>query len=452
MNANIRIDTPKENSLENTMKFRRTLLCLALATALPALSNESGAIPMLEQEFEVEVTQAGGTTIVEVNSQQVHREEARQHVEEARRHAEEARKQAQQTRERVRAQADSMREEIRLRMPDVSGLGEAISNSVAYSFTTANVKTIKNAPYAGEVINERIQTLPDGNQLVRKSSNRVYRDSQGATRQEILDSNGQLKTVHIRDAEGTRFVLTPSKKSAIKIGSPKSLVDGKTATLVRRPGAEGDKTLVFKSDSGEAVVRSTENIVVKRIDGDGKEKREEIRVQVGPGKFTFTGNGGLAGLGELGRLGELADLSELNVMSDAFAAAGDAFAMAWRHGEPNIVRLDKSYERTTTSLGTKSFDGVIAEGKMVSYTIPAGKVGNVRPITVSSETWYSPDLQITVYSKHSDPRSGDVIYRVANLKRSEQSTDLFRVPADYEVKDPLGKLAGSIKVERVEKK
>ncbi|MDX2220058.1 MAG: hypothetical protein SF172_13635 [Burkholderiales bacterium] len=440
------------------MKFRRTLLCLALATALPAMSMENGAIPMLEQEFEIEVSQTGGTTIVEVNGQQVQGDEARKYAEEARRHAEEARKHAQQSRERVRAQADSIREEVRLRMPanivmpDVSGLGEAISNSVAYSFTTGNVKSIKNAPYSGEVINERIQTLPDGNQLVKKSSNRVFRDSQGATRQEILDGNGQLKVVHIRDAEGTRFVLTPAKKSAMKIGTPKSLVDGKIATFARKPGPEGERTMVFKSDNGETVVRSSENIVVKRIDADGKEKREEIRVQVSPRSFTFSGNGGLAALGELGKLGELADLSELNVMSDAFAAAGDAFAMAWRHGEPNIVRMDKSFERTTTSLGTRNFDGVIAEGKMVSYTIPAGKVGNVRPITVSTETWYSPDLQITVYSKHSDPRSGDVIYRVANLKRSEQSAELFRVPADYDVQDPLGRLAGAVKIERIEKK
>jgi hypothetical protein len=287
---------------------------------------------------------------------------------------------------------------------------------------------------------------------VKRTSNRVYRDSQGATRQEVLDSNGQLKVVHIRDSEGTRFVVTPSKKSALKIGTPKNLIDGKTATWSQRSGTNGEKTTVTKGPNGETIVKSTENIVVKRIDGEGKEKREEIRVQVGPGNFTFSGTGGLAALGELGKLGELAELSELSVLGDAFHAAGDAFALAWRHGEPSFVRGDKSYERTTTSLGMKNFDGVTAEGKMVSYTIPAGKVGNVKPITVSSETWYSPDLQITVYSKHSDPRAGDVIYRVANLKRTEQNAELFRVPADYEVKDPLGKLAGSIKIERTEKK
>jgi len=429
----------EQNPLENIMKINRTLLTLAVIAALPVLAAEAKAVPIVEHDFEL--FESGGNITVEVNGQTMQGEEARKYAEEARSHARKA-----------RASADRIREEVRVHMPDLSGLGESISNSVAYSFTTGNVKSIKNAPYAGEVINERIQTLSDGNQLVKRTSNRVFRDSQGATRQETLDSNGQLKAVHIRDAEGTRFVLTPSKKFALKIGTPQSLfegkLDGKNATFIRKPGSEGEKTMVFKGPNGETVVKSSENIVVKRIDGDGKEKREEIRVQVGPGSF---GDGGFATLGKLGRLGELAELSELNVMGEAFAAAGDAFAMAWRHGEPTFIRSDKSYERTTTSLGMKNFDGVTAEGKMISYTIPAGKVGNVKPITVSSETWYAPDLQITVYSKQSDPRAGDVIYRVANLKRGEQSQDLFRVPADYEVKDPLSKLAGSIRIEKSDK-
>jgi hypothetical protein len=441
------------------MKARVSLLAVALLNALPALSAtaaEARAIPVIEQEIELSEPAVTGTITVEVNGQVVQGEEARKYAEEARKHVEEARKHAQLSRDKARVHADTIREEMRIRMPDMSGMGDAISNSIAYSFTTGNVKSIKNAPYSGEVINERIQTLPDGNQLVKKSSNRVYRDSQGATRQEILDSNGQLKAVHIRDTEGTRFVLTPSKKSALKIGMPKSLIDGKPITWTGKSATltnkDGETAIVLKGANGETVVKSSENIVVKRIDGDGKEKREEIRVQAGPSKFTFSGNGGFAGLGELGKLGELGELSELSVLSDAFTAAGDAFAMAWRHGEPAFVKMDKSYERTTTSLGSRNFDGVIAEGKMVSYTIPAGKIGNVKPITVSSETWYSSDLQITVYSKHSDPRAGDVIYRVANLKRGEQSSDLFRVPADYEVKDPLGKLTGAVKVERIERK
>jgi hypothetical protein len=79
--------------------------------------------------------------------------------------------------------------------------------------------------------------------------------------------------------------------------------------------------------------------------------------------------------------------------------------------------------------------GVKAQGKLRSYEIPAGEIGNAKPIVVSDESWWSPELQITLYSKHSDPRSGDNIYRVDNLRRDEPSAALFTVPSDYTVKD-----------------
>jgi hypothetical protein len=46
-----------------------------------------------------------------------------------------------------------------------------------------------------------------------------------------------------------------------------------------------------------------------------------------------------------------------------------------------------------------------------------------------------------VYTKHSDPRSGDTVFRLDNLKREEPAANLFSVPSDYTVKDPLAKLA-----------
>jgi hypothetical protein len=89
----------------------------------------------------------------------------------------------------------------------------------------------------------------------------------------------------------------------------------------------------------------------------------------------------------------------------------------------------------TASLGTKDFDGVRAEGKSTTWTIPAGKIGNAKPISVVSETWYSPELQVTVYSRYSDPRTGESIYRLGSIKRGAPPADLFQVPADYKVGD-----------------
>ena len=78
-------------------------------------------------------------------------------------------------------------------------------------------------------------------------------------------------------------------------------------------------------------------------------------------------------------------------------------------------------------------EGIEAEGTRSTITIPAGRVGNDRPLTIVSERWYSPELQIVVLSKHSDPFSGDNVYRLTGISREEPPLSLFAVPADYRV-------------------
>ena len=94
-----------------------------------------------------------------------------------------------------------------------------------------------------------------------------------------------------------------------------------------------------------------------------------------------------------------------------------------------------SANRVETDLGTQVINGVTAQGKSVTHTIPAGEIGNSQPIVSTIETWYSPDLQIPVLSKRSDPRMGQSVYAVTNIQRSEPAASLFQVPSDYTVKD-----------------
>jgi hypothetical protein len=70
-----------------------------------------------------------------------------------------------------------------------------------------------------------------------------------------------------------------------------------------------------------------------------------------------------------------------------------------------------------------------------SETIPAGAIGNDRPITISDERWESPELKVLVSSDHHDPRTGDVKYRLTNINRSEPDGVLFTVPSDYTISD-----------------
>lgn len=86
-------------------------------------------------------------------------------------------------------------------------------------------------------------------------------------------------------------------------------------------------------------------------------------------------------------------------------------------------------------LGTQMIEGVSATGTRTTITIPAGLIGNELPIVTVSERWYSPELQVTVMSTRSDPRSGTTTYKLTNINRSEPVPTLFQVPADYTVHD-----------------
>jgi hypothetical protein len=85
-------------------------------------------------------------------------------------------------------------------------------------------------------------------------------------------------------------------------------------------------------------------------------------------------------------------------------------------------------------LGTQVIQGVSAQGKRVTRVIAAGKEGNEKEIDIVTETWYSPDLQVVVMSKTSDPRFGDSVYQLNSISRTEPDPALFAVPSDYAIK------------------
>jgi len=85
------------------------------------------------------------------------------------------------------------------------------------------------------------------------------------------------------------------------------------------------------------------------------------------------------------------------------------------------------------SLGTQIMEGVGAQGDRQTRTIEAGAIGNDRPIQIISERWYSPDLQVEIMTRHSDPRTGEETVRLININRAEPDSSLFQVPAGYQI-------------------
>jgi len=284
----------------------------------------------------------------------------------------------------------------------------------------AGARMVKNAPYSAEMVSERIQTLGDGNQIVRKTSSLSYRDSAGRTRTEVRDAAGEVVTITIHDpVEGARYILRPRDKSAIKVSAPQGTVaaareaaraaaidarasaaEARVAGVQARVAAEHARARIEELRR-EGKLPEGERVIIKQVErpsGPGEQRDVQIRIaQVGA----------------------------------AQAAARMAPMLAGAMGDHKWAM-----KAETKELGTREFQGVKASGIQRSYTIPAGEIGNRQPIVVSTETWTSPELQAVLYQKRSDPRSGDYVFRAESLKREEPAAALFTVPSDYTVKDP----------------
>jgi len=114
-----------------------------------------------------------------------------------------------------------------------------------------------------------------------------------------------------------------------------------------------------------------------------------------------------------------------------FSSTGDMTSSGTMSAQYQRVGLGE-----TEVLGTRSIEGVAAEGTRSTIIIPAGSIGNEQPIEVVSERWYSSELQTLVMSRYSDPRFGETVYQLKNISLAEPSSDLFAVPLDYDTTAP----------------
>ena len=87
----------------------------------------------------------------------------------------------------------------------------------------------------------------------------------------------------------------------------------------------------------------------------------------------------------------------------------------------------------TEQLGTKTILGLAATGTRVTRTIPAGQIGNTKPILVVTERWVSTDLQLPLSMTHTDPMMGNMTTTVTSVTRGEPDASLFQVPSDYKI-------------------
>ena len=288
----------------------------------------------------------------------------------------------------------------------------------------ASQGVVSNAPYSAEAVTERLQQLADGNQIVNRSSALQYRDSAGRTRTEVRGDDGAVRTVTISNpVDGARWVLSPEHKTATRIDISSELVRADAAKA--RAAAAQARVAATQARAEAAGARHAADRARTRIEA----LRADGTLAAGPRVIVK----------DIQRAGEAQEV-RVRVAQPAAQALPAARALSAQIAPLIAGALNDGQWSSKTvlrELGTRDFAGVKASGQQRSYTIPAGEIGNRQPIAVSSETWTSPELQMLVYYKHSDPRSGELVYRLDNLKRTEPNAALFSVPSDYTVRDPL---------------
>jgi hypothetical protein len=86
-------------------------------------------------------------------------------------------------------------------------------------------------------------------------------------------------------------------------------------------------------------------------------------------------------------------------------------------------------------LGTQTINGVLAQGRRMTRVIPAGREGNDQSITVTTESWISPELRTEVLRITDDPRTGNSRMELSDIDPGEPDPSLFQAPEGYTVQE-----------------
>jgi hypothetical protein len=97
------------------------------------------------------------------------------------------------------------------------------------------------------------------------------------------------------------------------------------------------------------------------------------------------------------------------------------------------AKMQRHDEARVENLGSKTINGVLAEGMRTVRTIPAGEEGNDQPLEVINEQWISKELGLTLIHIDDDPRRGRTTIEFENLSLGEPDPAVFAAPAGYKV-------------------
>jgi hypothetical protein len=264
-----------------------------------------------------------------------------------------------------------------LMQPNGDGEGQEAQQEVVLELVAADAQVVKGKPYSADTSTETVQTLADGNRIAHRTVSKFYRDSDGRTRREQTFGNvdpehpspHEVKVFVDDPANGTAFVLDPGSKSADKVQRTRKFLDERNG-----------------EDDGTRIMSKPVN------DSEEGEQSAPGRMMV---KFR-----------------------------DEHSGNPNAVVMQMPDERRDVVKED---------LGTRNIEGVDCSGTRQTITIPTGAVGNEKPISIVTETWFAPAIAAVVESTTDDPRYGKTTYQLTNVQLSEPARSLFEPPTNFKV-------------------
>ena len=242
---------------------------------------------------------------------------------------------------------------------------------VTMRIDTMDAAPAKGAPFCATVVTEHTQSLADGNRIHTSDSSMLCRDSEGRIRREA--GLNLLEAGQQTSAPKLITIVDP-------VAGVRYMLDTENKIAQKMPLLpEGGVTTA--EGPGPAHAPGKQVMIYQRTGGPGSD-------------VMFN------------------DVTVKKIGPDS--------------GEP---------APNTENLGDQTIDGIHVTGTRMTHTIPAGKMGNEKPITVTSERWYSPELKATITTKHNDPWAGELKTELKNVSSSEPDASLFAIPADYKVID-----------------
>ncbi|HWF08683.1 MAG TPA: PDZ domain-containing protein [Bryobacteraceae bacterium] len=286
-------------------------------------------------------------------------------------------------------------------------------------------RTVTGNPYSAVAVTEATQIFADGNRIVKRKSSMQYRDREGRERREIATP--------LAGAEGTLILIVDPVAGASWVLNTQAHTANRTALPPQMPAPP-----MHGSATGMMINMQQHLDRGVRVGGTAIGSAAE-QAGIVNGDIVLAINGQpVKDAGDLmQRLAAIPVGSTITVTAlhqrketDFKITTRDRAGM---YTNTTTMSTTNGPQPTANYLGVKTMEGVAAEGRRTTVTVPAGAMGNEHAFEIVNETWYSADLEAMVLETSSDPRVGDSSYRLTGITRGEPDPALFQVPKDFQI-------------------